>query len=93
MKLLWFRWMRKVADQSRLQFMVILEGSLDDYRSNPDRLVEPSSFANIRELRTEQLSDRADHVRLLADNTFGFEDMRGGGDQDFDDIVIRATFV
>jgi hypothetical protein len=37
-------------------------------------------------------SDGADHVRLLGDNTFGFEDLPGGGDQDFDDLVIKASF-
>lgn len=37
-------------------------------------------------------SDNADHVLLLGDNTFGFEDMKGGGDADFDDLVVRATF-
>ncbi|MBE9064681.1 choice-of-anchor Q domain-containing protein [cf. Phormidesmis sp. LEGE 11477] len=37
-------------------------------------------------------SDGADHVRLLGNNTFGFEDLSGGGDQDFDDLVIKASF-
>ena len=36
-------------------------------------------------------SDGADHVRLLADNTFGFEDLRGGGDQSFDDLVVKMN--
>ncbi|MEO0708879.1 MAG: cadherin-like domain-containing protein, partial [Cyanobacteria bacterium J06649_5] len=35
-------------------------------------------------------SDRADHVRLLGDNTFGFEDLANGGDQDFNDIVVKV---
>ncbi|MEO0517756.1 MAG: spondin domain-containing protein [Cyanobacteria bacterium P01_A01_bin.116] len=37
-------------------------------------------------------SDGAEHVRLLGDNTFGFEDLTGGGDRDFDDIVVKTTF-
>lgn len=37
-------------------------------------------------------SDGADHVRLLGDNTFGFEDTINGGDQDFDDLVVKVTF-
>jgi hypothetical protein len=36
--------------------------------------------------------DRADHIRLLGDNTFGFEDLAGGGDRDFNDLIIRTTF-
>ncbi|MGD1854871.1 MAG: choice-of-anchor Q domain-containing protein [Leptolyngbyaceae cyanobacterium] len=37
-------------------------------------------------------SDGVDHVRLLGDNVFGFEDIAGGGDMDFDDVVMQATF-
>ncbi|MEO1619945.1 MAG: DUF4114 domain-containing protein [Cyanobacteria bacterium J06632_3] len=36
-------------------------------------------------------ADGSDHVRLLGDNIFGFEDMAGGGDQDFDDVVIKTV--
>ena len=36
-------------------------------------------------------SDGADHVKLLGDNVFGFEDMPGGGDNDFDDVVVSIT--
>lgn len=35
-------------------------------------------------------SDGADHIRLLGDNTFGFEDLPGGGDQDFNDVIVQA---
>ena len=33
-------------------------------------------------------SDNFDHIKMLNDNTFGFEDLPLGGDQDFNDIVI-----
>ena len=32
--------------------------------------------------------DNIDHIRLLADNTFGFEDVLGGGDLDYNDAVL-----
>jgi hypothetical protein len=35
-------------------------------------------------------SDRTEHIRSLGNNTFGFEDLTNGGDNDFDDIVIRT---
>ena len=35
--------------------------------------------------------DGIDHIRLLGNNTFGFEDLRGGGDLDYNDIIIRAN--
>lgn len=36
-------------------------------------------------------SDGFDHVRLLGDNSFAFEDLHGGGDLDFNDIVIEFS--
>ena len=37
-------------------------------------------------------SDRFDHIRLLGNNTFGFEDLPNGGDRDYNDIVFQANF-
>ena len=34
-------------------------------------------------------SDGVDHVRLLGNNTFGFEDLRGGGDFDYNDVIVK----
>lgn len=34
--------------------------------------------------------DGVDHLRLLGDNTFGFEDLPGGGDRDFNDFVFEV---
>ncbi len=38
-------------------------------------------------------SDGADHVMMLADNTFGFEDLVNGGDRDFNDITVKIDFI
>jgi hypothetical protein len=35
-------------------------------------------------------SDKVDHVRLLGNNTFGFEDLAGGGDRDYNDVIVTA---
>ncbi|XZF64895.1 MAG: Calx-beta domain-containing protein [Gloeotrichia echinulata DVL01] len=35
--------------------------------------------------------DGVDHVRLLGDNIFGFEDLPGGGDRDFNDVIVRVV--
>ncbi|MGG6238609.1 DUF4114 domain-containing protein [Nodosilinea sp. AN01ver1] len=32
-----------------------------------------------------------DQVKLLGDNTFGFEDLVGGGDLDYDDLVVKIN--
>jgi Domain of unknown function (DUF4114) len=34
-------------------------------------------------------SDNTSHFRLLANNTFGVEDMYGGGDRDFNDLIVK----
>ena len=36
--------------------------------------------------------DGVDHIRLLGDNVFGFEDRFGGGDRDFNDLLIKVNF-
>lgn len=36
-------------------------------------------------------ADKADHVSLLGDNKFGFEDLWGGGDRDFNDVVLQIA--
>jgi Calx-beta domain/Domain of unknown function (DUF4114) len=35
--------------------------------------------------------DKVDHFRQLGDNKFGVEDIFGGGDRDFNDVVIQLT--
>ena len=37
-------------------------------------------------------SDGVDHVMMLGDNLFGFEDLPGGGDRDFNDIIVKIDF-
>ncbi|MBE9136323.1 DUF4114 domain-containing protein [Nodosilinea sp. LEGE 07088] len=32
-----------------------------------------------------------DHVKLLGSNTFGFEDIVGGGDLDYDDLIVKIN--
>ena len=37
-------------------------------------------------------SDGVEHVKMLDENVFGYEDLFGGGDNDFDDLVVRMSF-
>ena len=39
----------------------------------------------------EANSDGVDHIRLLGNNIFGFEDLPSGGDRDFNDIIVKVT--
>jgi Subtilase family/Domain of unknown function (DUF4114)/SdrD B-like domain/Cadherin domain/Cadherin-like domain len=36
-------------------------------------------------------ADKTDHIRLLGDNTFGFEDLANGGDFDYNDIIVKVN--
>ncbi|MBE9201666.1 DUF4114 domain-containing protein [Nodularia sp. LEGE 06071] len=36
-------------------------------------------------------TDRKDHIRLLGSNTFAFEDLPNGGDQDFNDVIVAVN--
>jgi Calx-beta domain/Domain of unknown function (DUF4114) len=36
-------------------------------------------------------ADKVDHIRLLGDNKFAFEDLFGGGDRDFNDVVLQIS--
>ncbi len=51
-----------------------------------------ADFSNVYTSYSLGNADRADHIRLLGDNTFGFEDLAGGGDRDFNDLIVKATF-
>ncbi|GAB1543661.1 hypothetical protein NUACC21_63370 [Scytonema sp. NUACC21] len=35
--------------------------------------------------------DRVDRIRLLGNNTFGFEDLPNGGDNDYNDMIVRVN--
>jgi autotransporter-associated beta strand protein len=58
--------------------------------ANPNNL--NGNFSNVYTPYTLGNSDATDHVRLLGDNTFGFEDLVSGGDKDFNDVVLKAVF-
>jgi predicted extracellular nuclease len=52
-----------------------------------------ADFSNIYFPFISLNADGADHIRLLGQGVFGFEDLPGGGDQDFDDIIAQITVV
>jgi hypothetical protein len=57
-----------------------------------DSNIANANFSNVYTAYSQGNADKADHIRLFADNTFGFEDLVGGGDRDFNDVVVKATF-
>ncbi len=69
-----------IADSSRESFLA----------NNPNNTVGNGSLAYFPFLVANP--DGVDHVRQLGDNTFGFEDLFGGGDRDYNDIIVKVNF-
>ncbi|GAB4319948.1 MAG: hypothetical protein Kow0091_27420 [Geminocystis sp.] len=61
---------------------IISNGSFEDALNGLADVYFPFLGAN---------TDKLDHIRLLADNTFGFEDLANGGDRDFNDLIISLN--
>ncbi|MTJ08366.1 choice-of-anchor I family protein [Anabaena sp. UHCC 0204] len=74
-----------IAAGSILAPMIIVNGTLsqltDSNTNNDPKVYFPYLGIN---------SDKADHIRMLGDNIFGFEDLPNGGDKDYNDIIISA---
>jgi hypothetical protein len=76
----------KISGGSILAPMIIVNGSLseltDTNTTNDPQVYFPYLGVN---------SDGVDHIRLLGDNTFGFEDLANGGDFDYNDLIIKLN--
>ena len=59
---------------------------------DPSTYINHGSSVYFSFLGANPTSDKqVDHIRLLGNNTFGFEDLPNGGDQDFNDIIVRIN--
>ncbi len=63
---------------------IIADGNIDTLEGDLSQVYFSFAEAN---------SDGVEHVRFLGDNTLGFEDLPGGGDRDFDDMVVTTGIV
>ncbi len=66
---------------------VVANGRVNDVLNNPDPIVTPKVYFNYQAANV----DGVEHVRMLGNNKFGFEDMNGGGDRDFNDLVFQVN--
>jgi hypothetical protein len=71
-------------EQSFYMPIMVANGTLAEAASGQklDRTYTAFSGAN---------ADKTEHIRLLGDNTFGFEDMFGGGDRDYNDLIVKMV--
>jgi hypothetical protein len=66
---------------------VVANGGVNDVLNNQDPTVAPKVYFNYQAANI----DGIEHVRMLGTNKFGFEDMYGGGDRDFNDLVFQVN--
>jgi Domain of unknown function (DUF4114)/Calx-beta domain len=70
--------------------VVIANGSFDDYlKTNPQNQASSGIHAFFNYIGAN--TDKVDHFRLLGDNKFGVEDIYGGGDKDYNDVVFQMN--
>ncbi|MEO1433339.1 MAG: DUF4114 domain-containing protein, partial [Cyanobacteria bacterium J06633_8] len=68
---------------SILASFMVVDGTVDEAINNNAEVYFSFLGAN---------SDGVDHIRLLGDNTFGYEDLTGGGDFDYNDMIVKVDF-
>jgi hypothetical protein len=66
---------------------LIANGRANDILNRP----EPNTANNVYFNNRAANPDKTDHVRMLGNNSFGFEDLFGGGDRDYNDLTFQVT--
>jgi hypothetical protein len=70
--------------------VVVAQGTLADFGSiNPTNSGANNVHAYFNYIGAN--SDNVDHFRLIGNNKFGVEDIYGGGDRDFNDLVVSMS--
>jgi Subtilase family/Calx-beta domain/SdrD B-like domain/Domain of unknown function (DUF4114)/Bacterial cadherin-like domain len=81
---------RQVAGGEILAPVVIANGTFEDFlKTNPQNQANSNIHAYFNYLGAN--TDKVDHFRLLGDNKFGVEDLYGGGDRDYNDVVFQLN--
>ncbi len=78
-----------VAGGSLYASFLVANGTVQDFLSRNASNASGTNVPNAYFNYVGANPDRVDHIRLLGDNKFGFEDLFGGGDLDYNDVVIQ----
>ncbi|NJL01718.1 MAG: DUF4114 domain-containing protein [Spirulinaceae cyanobacterium SM2_1_0] len=77
--------------QGLLAPLIIANATIEQFLAeNPDNFNGGGPIAYFPYIAANP--DGVDHLRLLGDNLFGFEDLPGGGDFDYNDMVFQISF-
>ena len=66
---------------------LVANGRVNDILNRPD----PNGANNVYFHYQAANADKTEHVRMLGANNFGFEDLFGGGDRDYNDLTFQVT--
>jgi Domain of unknown function (DUF4114)/Calx-beta domain/RTX calcium-binding nonapeptide repeat (4 copies) len=81
---------RSITGGSILAPVIIANGTFEDYlSSNSQNQANSDIHAYFNYLGAN--TDNIDHFRLLGENKFGVEDLYGGGDRDYNDIIFQMS--
>ncbi|AOY81572.1 Ig-like domain-containing protein [Moorena producens JHB] len=69
---------------------LISDGTVEEFL-NPSNVDQEDSELNAYFAFLGGNPDGVDHLRLVGDNTFAWEDQFGGGDQDYNDVVVQVS--
>ncbi len=70
--------------------VVVANGTFNDFlKNNPLNKADSNVHAYFNYIGAN--TDHVDHFRLLGDNKFGVEDMYGGGDRDYNDLIFQMN--
>ncbi len=66
---------------------LVANGRVNDVLNRPD----PNGANNVYFHYQAANADKTEHIRMLGANNFGFEDLLGGGDRDYNDLTFQVT--
>jgi Domain of unknown function (DUF4114)/Cysteine-rich secretory protein family len=66
---------------------LIANGRVNDILNRPDANGANNVYFHYQAAN----ADKTEHVRMLGANRFGFEDLFGGGDRDYNDLIFQIT--
>jgi Domain of unknown function (DUF4114) len=70
--------------------VVVANGTFNDFlKNNPLNKADSNVHAYFNFVGAN--TDKVDHFRLLGDNKFGVEDVYGGGDRDYNDLIFQMN--
>jgi hypothetical protein len=66
---------------------LVANGQVSDVLNSQNPAGAPQVYFNYKEAN----ADHVEHIQMLSPNKFGFEDIYGGGDRDYNDLIFQVN--